>query len=936
MKNIIINVLFVIQIFSVFGQSSAVLSGKVIDSKSQNAIQNVVVTLQNTNLTQLTDLQGYFTFEAVPSGKKLLLIKSQGFKEQILEIDLINGQILDLGIVALQIDLTEEQQLSLISLTENDLSDDNSGSESTAGLLQSTRDAFQQSAAFNWGQARFRIRGLDNAYGTTLINGIVMNKIYDGRPQWGNWGGLNDASRNQEFTSGSAPSDYTFGGILGTQEINTRASIYKVGTRISFSSTNTNYNWRTMATTASAMNTKGWAYVISASRRWAIEGYFDGTDYSANSLFASVEKKLNENHSVNLTIIYAQNSRGKNSPNTDEVNRLGGGIKYNSYWGWDSDRKRNSRDKKVEEPILIVSHYWKIGPKTNLNTNIAYQSGSIGNSRIDYSGVDSPDPSYYKNLPSFYTSQYDDYNMYIGNNETNTYQATIAKFLTNKQIDWNNLRVANSSGESKYILYEDRTDDQLLSANAVVNSQIADNITFNAGGTFRSLKSENFQKVLDLLGGNYFNDIDAFGLSYSQQQSDLNKLDRQVKKDEKYGYDYRLFASTVDVFTQFKFTYNKVDFYLAQSFNSTQYQRDGLYKNGYYPTNSFGKSVQKNFENFGFKGGLTYKISGRNFVTFNSVYMTQAPSLRNTFPNSRMNNNIVKNLDSERISNLDASYIINSPKFKIRLTAYFSKIQNATETTFFFGDGVGMDNPTTSTDESNSFVSETLSKINTKNIGAEFGFEYAINATFKALLSVAYGEFTYDNNPNVTISSDVTASETNLYPVLDYGQAKLKNYKIAGTPQQAAAIGIEYRDPKFWWLGANLNYLSNNYIAIAPITRTTRFYENPNDPYNLGLPFAEATEDRARELLHQEKFDAFTLLNLTGGKSWRFNGKTLGFFASLNNLLGVSYKTGGFEQGRNSNFRELNQDVSSGTPAFAPKYFYGYGRTYFMNLYINF
>ena len=35
---------------------------------------------------------------------------------------------------------------------------------------------------------------------------------------------LNDATRNQEFTMGSAPSDYTFGSALGTQEINTRAS----------------------------------------------------------------------------------------------------------------------------------------------------------------------------------------------------------------------------------------------------------------------------------------------------------------------------------------------------------------------------------------------------------------------------------------------------------------------------------------------------------------------------------------------------------------------------------------------------------------------------------------------------------------------------------------------------------------------------------------
>lgn len=57
---------------------------------------------------------------------------------------------------------------------------------------------------------------------------------------------------------------------------------------------------------------------------------------------------------MNLTAIYAQNSRGKNSPNTKEVNDLMG-IKYNSYWGWQDGKKRNSRDKDVEEPIVMLS-----------------------------------------------------------------------------------------------------------------------------------------------------------------------------------------------------------------------------------------------------------------------------------------------------------------------------------------------------------------------------------------------------------------------------------------------------------------------------------------------------------------------------------------------------------------------------------------------------
>ena len=38
----------------------------------------------------------------------------------------------------------------------------------------------------------------------------------------------------------------------------------------------------------------------------------------------------------------------------------------------------------------------------------------------------------------------------------------------------------------------------------------------------------------------------------------------------------------IDAFTQFKFVYKKVDFYLAQSFSRSEYEREGLFKNGYY------------------------------------------------------------------------------------------------------------------------------------------------------------------------------------------------------------------------------------------------------------------------------------------------------------------------------------------------------------------
>lgn len=927
MKRLLLGILFLIQTMVVFGQEAS-LQGKVIDSKTLKPLQNVVLTIESTNQSKVSNVSGVFKFDKVPSGNHSLIVTYTGYTTQVFQLELTEGELLDLGTVVIEEDITTEKQLSLVTITESDLGDDNSGSESTSGLLQASRDVFQQAAAFNWGQARFRVRGLDNEYGVTMINGLIMNKLYDGRPQWSNWGGLNDATRNQEFSMGTAPSDYTFGNILGTQEINTRASFYRPGNRVTFSGTNTNYSWRAMATHASGFNSKGWAYTLSASRRWAQEGHFEGTDYSANSLFASVEKRFNDKHSLNLTSIFAQNSRGKSSPNTQEVTDLMG-YKYNSYWGYQDGKKRNSRDKDIQEPMMILSHYWKFNENNRLNTNVSYQTGSIGNSRIDFTNGNNPDPTYYRNLPSYFLNTFTD-DVWTPNQAG----ADTAKdfFLNNSQIDWNAMYIANQNssfpGRSIYVLYEDRTDDDQFSANSILTSSLSDNVSLNAGVSFKKLRSHNYQNLLDLMGGSYYLDIDQFYVG-DASQSDLNNPNRQVGEGDTYGYNYNLNATVADAFTQFKFTYNKVDFYLAQSFSRTEYHREGLYRNGIYANNSYGDSDKVNFENFGFKGGLTYKITGRHLLSFNGGYLTKAPNLRNTFSNARLNNNYTPDLESENIMSMDASYIIRAPKLKARLTGFMTKIQNTREISFYYAENIS-----DVVGDEDAFISEIVTGINKKNIGVELGIEYQITSTIKATGAASYGQYIYDNNPNLYINDDAQASATNTNPLTSYGKSYLDGYRQAGMPQQAYSLGLEYRSPKFWWIGANVNYLADSYIDVSNVLRTDNFTLD-----NSGISFDGADEETVRSLLKQEKFDSFTLVNLIGGKSWRISKKnrnTVGFFASINNVFDIEYKTGGFEQSRKATFPDLQQDLVSGTRTFGPKYFYGYGRTYFLNFYLNF
>ena len=270
---------------------------------------------------------------------------------------------------------------------------------------------------------------------------------------------------------------------------------------------------------------------------------------------------------------------------------------------------------------------------------------------------------------------------------------------------------------------------------------------------------------------------------------------------------------------------------------------------------------------------------------------------------------------------------------KQELQGYYSKIMNSSKVSFFYGEGL-FDEDVVGLGNEDSFINEIVTGINKKNIGGEFGMEYQITSTIKVTGAASYAEYKYDNNPNLKINDDAQASLTNTSPITDFGPSYLKGYHVSGMPQQAYSIGFGIqRSLNSGGLGANANYLADTYIDISNVTRTTNFVIA--DP-TTGIGFDGATEDAVRNALRQEKFDPVTLVNLVGGKSWKVGNDTFGFFASVNNVFDVTYKTGGFEQSRKATFPDYVADNANGTPSFGHKYFYGFGRTYFVNVYINF
>ena len=807
-----------------------------------------------------------------------------------------------------------------ISLSDDELNDDTSASDNISGLLNSSMDVFYRTAAYEFSSSFFKVRGLDSDNAIVHINGVKMNKLYNGRPQWSNWGGLNDVLRNQELSNGSIPLKYNFGGILGSNNINIRASEYGEGGRITYSSSNRSYSNRLMATYNSGMLEKGWAYSLSIGRRWGNEGYQDASFYDSNSAFLSVQKIFNNKHSLNFAAIYAPNRRGKVSPNTQEVYDLKG-IKYNEYWGYHDGEKRNSRVKRVVEPILLLNHDWSIDDKSSLETSIGYQFGEMGNSRLDYAGGANPSPAYYQDLPSYFLADTD------GPDYEGAYIAQ-ENFINNGQINWNRIYDANLTNNqanlnAAYVLYEDRVDDTQLTFNSAYNREINENIKVTASANYRNLVSDNFAEISDMLGGYSYSNIDSFDyLDYN-----LLSPNSIVSEGDKFKYHYKMNAEEMSLFSMINFSFNKLEFYVAGDITNTTYQRDGIFENEANAGNSAGKGDEISFDGYGIKAGITYKFSGKHILDFNSAYLQKAPSIRNTFTNSRVNHNVVGSdinglindspITEEKIMSFDANYIFRTPIFTGRLTGFYSEVKDANEISFYYADGlVGFE-------DDSEFIQEILQGIDKKYLGVEFGVEAQIIPTVKLKGAASIGQYTYDNNPYLYLGAD-----NNTVAV---GPSNLENYKIAGGPQKAYSVGFEYRDPDYWFIGITSNFFTNTYVDVSPLTRTQNFYLAQD-----GLPFNDYDISIARQLLKQEKFDDYMVVNMIGGKSWKIDDYYVGFFASINNILDQKYRTGGFEQGRNANYQQLLQDTNKPKRVFGPKYWYGRGTNYFLNLYFRF
>ncbi len=871
-------------------------------------LENAKVELNDSQTFVKSDKIGYFQFVDLPPGNYSLIVSKLGYEEKTIEFEVNSKEKKkDLGTLVFSFS-TENSDLGVITIEDVADFDGDSRSQPTIGLLSSGRDAFTNAAAFELGPYWFRSRGVDNRFEDVLFNGVPLSKNDDGRVDFNNWAGLNDVTRYPlENVDNIAPSAYTFGNLGGTVYYNTRASSFRKGVSLAYSFTNRSYFHRTMATYNSGLLKKGWAFSVSGSRRWADRGIIDGTYQDAYAYFISIEKKFGERHSFNFTTFGTPTYRASNSPNTQEVYDIMG-KNYNSFWGWQDGEKRNSRIRNVFEPIYQLQHFWKIGKQTHFNTTFSYQKGSDARSRLDWFHASDPNPTYYRKLPSF-----------------GTYSAE--EFIQRAQIDWTSLYQANFNNLENGAIYsvvEDVNKDKTINVVSHFDTKIKDFWKLNINLSYQKLESDNFRRIKDLLGAQFARNLDAFG---NDQPYDVDATSIKVNEGERAQYSYIVHRNSYAVNISTEIDLQRWNI-MASIFSSyTGSFREGMFRNHFYLENSKGKSEVFSSLDKGIKAKITYKINGKTFIVYQGAYFTLAPAINEIFINPRINNFFTPEIKSQLINAHDVSFITRGQILKTRLTGYYTHLKNATEISRYFAEGIQIGAQAAGSD---ALVAEIVSGIERRYMGIEFAADVKINATLNSVFALSYGDFTIQNNPNVYLSID---SESYAKGYEKMGSANLKGYKIAGTPQKAATIGLRYNSPKFWWAGASINYLMDQYLDFSALNRTANFYTDPATGDN----YAGATPEAVASLLQQKKFDDQLMLNANAGKSFQIGPYRLGISINVNNILNNrNYVTGGFEQGRKSNFPEALEEATRPIPFFGPKLWYDRGTTFFANVYLRF
>ena len=919
------------------------VKGTLVDAATGKPVADANVFLRNQSLYVMGGADGVFSITKAAPGSDVLEISAYGYKDLDMDVNIPDGRVIDLGTIRLSADNSVYAGTGNDDYTHDDANalEDEGAMQSIGTIQGATDNIYYQATNYDFSVMRFRYRGYDSNWNAGYINGFNFNDGMRGRFNFSGLGGMtSSAFRNRSVDVGLDASNYGFGNIGGSSNFTTYASEYAPGFRGNFSYTNSNYMLRLMMQYSTGLNKHGWAFSASIIGRYAPEGVIKGTFYNSLGYSLSLQKVFNDKHSINLTTWGAPTQRATNTAATQEAYDLAGTNLYNPSWGYLDGKKKSSKIVESFDPAALVNWIWKPRMGTTVNTGVGFRHSAYSSSALNWYQSADPRPDYYRYLPSYYNPANPWSGNYLEDGENDplwdTYEANYQYYRhlwqsdeSMRQIDWDAIYRTNLLnrtnydrnpelvGQSSYILENRHSNFSSWMFNSYIDHRINDFMTLQGGVSFNYTDGHYFKTVRNLLGGEFWRDIDNFSErdfpgNPEILQNNLNDPNRRVREGDKFGYDYHIRTITAKAWLQNQISTRHWNVNYGLEVSYTNFMRHGEMRNGRAPENSYGPGKRHTFDNAAFKAGATYKINGRNYIVAHASYGTRAPMPDQAYVSPRVKDTAIQGLKSERFLSADLAYVWNYNRFRGSVGGFITEMWNGIKRTGFYDYQL------------NTFMNYSMSGMHTQYRGIELGMSYKILPSLTASAAATIASYKYKNDP-LGVRSYENGSQEDVTR-----RVYLKNYHIGGTPQQAYNVSLNYAAPKNWFFELSANWMGDAYVDLAPSR-----HEAMPDLYTVVTPapgqsYEEAIKEKISEITTQEKLKDAFVLNLSIGKLIYTKWGSLNFNLSVNNLLNNrNIQTGGYQEGK---FDYTTYDVSK----FPNKYYYAQGIRVFFNFGIRF
>ena len=612
------------------------------------------------------------------------------------------------------------------------------------------------------------------------------------------------------------------------------------------------------------MLNSGWEYRYFARVAFGDDIYVKGV-YGDIADLAFATSYNDRRSTLHIVALLPYSKRGLYRASVEEAYQLLGDRQYNPLWGMQGGKVRNSREATLLRPEALLLWDYKLTVATTLSVTLDVSYARKGTTSLSWFNAPTPNPDNYHYLPSYYS---------LTEDNTSVTDVWLRNDMPYTQVDWEGMYHTNalqSDGHARYAV-ESRREDMANGSVTALFKTAFKGCDVEYGASLSGERNHRYKVLEDMLGATHIDDLDYFYVDDATNTNGLRNnfrsTDITVNEGDTFGYNYLLSRMHASLFGGVYWSRDNLYISLRTNITTERFVREGLYEKELFPgAGSWGRSREVILNPYRVAGEVSY-THGMHLFGAALAVEANSPDVEDLFYNPDYNNRVVDNLALSKSRAVKVAYsCIPNTKLSYGAELFAMSYSDESRVIRYYDDLAGV--------YANGLV-EGISRMSYgADIYARVSWSSMLRSNFRALIS----SYRYANNANLSVYAD---SDNML---IRRSAVALRDLHL-GASELALYGDISY-SYQGWHACLAMSWCDGGYVEPAFVPRSESL-----------LSCAVSDEERSL-LMEQAAMPTAILVDLSVSKNFSFaEGRSLAVSLVINNMLGSSWVTQGYETNR--------------------------------------